>query len=163
MRNLFRRFSVFACTLFWNNGAKIGNPIRFIRKYWAQLVLSSIVIQTIACAYGGEDVYYGDSSKECRPEFDATKFNTAKISNDGYTNCEKEIIEQVVKAQYLQNNFNKRSDATIETWAEAQQKVEELAETCEMEHLKAEGSLTEYVCGDGKSISVEEYESQKQR
>ena len=159
MRNFFRRISVFICTLFWNNGATICSPIRFIRKYWAQLVLSSIAIQTIACAYGGEDVSYGDSSTECRPEFDATKFDTGKIGTDGYTNCEEEIIEQVVRAQYLQDNFNKRLDATIEAWSEALQKIDEIAETCEMEHLKAEGSLTGFVCADGRTIDVDEQQT----
>ena len=57
MRKLLRHISVFACSLFWGNGARIGNPVKFIRKYWAQLLLSSIAIQTIACAYGGEDPY----------------------------------------------------------------------------------------------------------
>ena len=92
MRNLFRRFSVFACTLFWNNGTGICNPVHFVRKYWAQLVLSSITIQTIACAYGGEDVSYGDSSTECRPAFIVDKF-----TNEGYTECEKQIVEQAKK------------------------------------------------------------------
>lgn len=144
MRNLFRRFSVFACTLFWNNGTEICNPVHFVRKYWAQLVLSSIAIQTIACAYGGEDVSYGDSSTECRPAFIVDKF-----TNEGYTECEKQIVEQVLLATELQDNFNKRDDATLDAWAAAVQKVDDLAKTCEMEHLQAEGSLNGFVCGDG--------------
>ena len=142
MRNLFRRFRVFACTLFWNNGVNTGNPVRFIRKYWAQLALSSIAIQTIACAYGGEDVSY--TPPECRPAF-----NVEKFTNEGYTDCEKQIVEQVLIAEDLQNNFNKRDDATLDAWSAAVQKVDKLAETCEMEHLKAEGSLNGFVCEDG--------------
>lgn len=144
MRNLLRHFSIFICTLFWNNGAKICSPFRFIRKYWTQLVLSSIAIQTIACTYGGEDVTYKDPSKECRPAFNVDKF-----TNEGYTECEKQIVEQVLLATELQDNFNKRDDATLDAWAAAVQKVDELAETCEMEHLQAEGSLDGFVCGDG--------------
>ena len=77
MRNLFRHISIFACSLFWSNNAKIGNPFKFIRKYWAQLLLSSVAIQMIACAYGGEDPY--DYSYDCDPVFDVEKFkNEAK-------------------------------------------------------------------------------------
>jgi len=150
MRNLFRRFSVFTCTLFWNNGVGSCNPVRFIRKYWAQMVLSSIAIQTIACAYGGEDVYYGDSSNNCRPAFIVEKF-----THKDYTECEKQIVEQVLLATELQDNFNKRDDATLDAWSAAVQKVDELAKTCEMEHLEAEGSLNGFVCGDGNSKTSE--------
>jgi len=151
MRSLFRRISVFTCTLFWNNGTKICNPIRFVRKYWAQLILSSVAIQTIACAYGGEDVY-GDFSSACSPEF-----NVEKFTNKDYTDCEKDIVEKVLKAKDLQDNFNKREDATLEKWVGVRQEIDKLAETCDMEHLKSEGSLTNYVCGDGKTVDVIDY------
>ena len=154
MRKIFRHISVFACSLFWKSGARSVNPIKFIRKYWAQLLLSSIAIQTIACAYGGEDPY--NYSNDCDPVFDVEKF-----TNEGYTDCEKQIAEQARIAKDLQDNFNKREDATLEVWNEAKRKICEIAETCDMEQLKAEGSLTEYVCGDGKITPVEEYESQK--
>lgn len=149
MRSLIRHISVFACSLLWNNGAKICNPLKFIRKYWAQLVLSSIAIQTIACAYGGEDPY-GEYSDFCRPEFDSTKF-----THEGYSECEERIVERVLIAEDLQNNFNKREDATIEAWSEAQNKIYELSQTCDMSHLKAEGSLKEYVCGDGRKLTID--------
>lgn len=150
MRNLFRHFCVFACTLFWNNGTGACNPVRFIRKYWAQLVLSSIAIQTIACTYGGEDVSYGDSSNECRPAF-----NVEKFTHKDYTECEKQIVEQVLLATEYEENFNKRDDATLDAWSAAVRKIDELAETCEMEHLQAEGSLNGFVCGDGNSKTSE--------
>ena len=63
----------------------------------------------------------------------------------------------MLKAKDLQENFNKRDDATIENWLEVQQSVNRLAETCEMEHLKSEGSLTNYVCGNGKTVDVDDY------
>ena len=144
MRNLIRHFSVFACSFFWNNGAKICNPLKIIRKYWAQLLLSSIAIQTIACAYGGEDPY-GEYPEPCRPEFDSGKFTHA-----GYTECEERIVEQVLLMEDLQNNINKREDATPEAWNQVRIRINELSQTCDMNHLKAEGSLSGYVCGDGK-------------
>lgn len=147
MRNLFRRMSVFACTLFWNNGVNIGNPVSFVRKYWAQLVLSSIAIQTIACTYGGEDVSYGDSSEKCRPVFDTEKF-----TNEGYTDCEKQIVEQALIAEDLQDNFNKRDDATLEAWSAVVQKIDEIAENCDMNHLYMEGSFTSLYCSDGRVL-----------
>lgn len=147
MRNLFRRMSVFACTLFWNNGANTGNPVSLVRKYWAQLVLSSIAIQTIACTYGGEDVSYGDSSEKCRPVFDTEKF-----TNEGYTDCEKQIVEQALIAEDLQDNFNKRDDATLEAWSAVVQKIDEIAENCDMNHLYMEGSFTSLYCSDGRVL-----------
>ena len=130
MRKLLRHISVFACSLFWGNGARIGNPIKFIRKYWAQLLLSSIAIQTIACAYGGEDPY--DYSDDCDPVFDTEKF-----TNENYTDCEKQIVEQALIAKDLQDNLGKRDDATIEAWNEVRKKISEIAETCDMNHLYA--------------------------
>ena len=147
MRKLFRHISVFACSLFWGEGARIGNPFKFIRKYWAQLLLSSIAIQTIACAYGGEDPY--DFSNDCDPVFDVKKF-----TNEGYTDCEKQIVEQALIADDLQNNFNKREDATLEAWNEAKRKISEIAATCDMSKLEAEGSITSYYCSDGRTIDV---------
>ena len=149
MRKIFRHISVFACSLFWKSGARSVNPIKFIRKYWAQLLLSSIAIQTIACAYGGEDPY--NYSNDCDPVFDVEKF-----TNEGYTDCEKQIAEQARIAKDLQDNFNKREDATLEVWNEAKRKISEIAETCDMGRLEAEGSITSYYCSDGRTINVKE-------
>lgn len=85
MRNLFRRITVFICSFFWSNNIRPCNPIRFIRKYWAQLALSSIAIQAIANA-------------------------------------------------------------------------REIAVTCDMKHLKADSTLTGYICPDGRTRTVEEGE-----
>jgi hypothetical protein len=148
MRNLFRRISVFVCSLFWSNNAQIGNPFKFIRKYWAQLLLSSVAIQMIACAYGGEDPY--DYSYDCDPVFDVEKFK-----NEGYTDCEKQIVEQALIAHDLQVNLGKREDATLETWSETRRKIREIAETCDMKNLQAEGSLTSYYCSDGRTLNAD--------
>ena len=148
MRKLFRRISVFACSIFWENGARAGNPINFIRKYWAQLLISSIAIQTIACAYGGEDPY--DYSNDCDPVFDTEKF-----TNENYTDCEKQIVEQALIAKDLQDNLGKRDDATLEAWNEVRQRIGKIAETCDMKNLEAEGSLTSYYCSDGRTINVQ--------
>lgn len=148
MRKLFRRISVFACSIFWENGARAGNPINFIRKYWAQLLISSIAIQTIACAYGGEDPY--DYSNDCDPVFDTEKF-----TNENYTDCEKQIVEQALIAKDLQDNQGKRDDATLEAWNEVRQRIGKIAETCDMKNLEAEGSLTSYYCSDGRTINVQ--------
>lgn len=145
MRKLLRKISVFACSIFWVNGARSGNPFRFIRKYWAQLLLSSIAIQTIACAYGGEDPY--DYSDDCDPVFDTEKF-----TNEGYTDCEKQIVEQALIAKDLQDNLGKREDATIEAWNKVRQKISEIAETCDMNHLYMEGSFTSLYCSDGRVL-----------
>ena len=148
MRKLFRRISVFACSIFWENGARAGNPINFIRKNWAQLLISSIAIQTIACAYGGEDPY--DYSNDCDPVFDTEKF-----TNENYTDCEKQIVEQALIAKDLQDNLGKRDDATLEAWNEVRQRIGKIAETCDMKNLEAEGSLTSYYCSDGRTINVQ--------
>ena len=148
MRKLFRRISVFACSIFWENGARAGNPINFIRKYWAQLLISSIAIQTIACAYGGEDPY--DYSNDCDPVFDTEKF-----TNENYTDCEKQIVEQALIAKDLQDNLGKRDDATLEAWNEVRQRIGKIAETCDMKNLEAEGSLTSYYCSDSRTINVQ--------
>ncbi len=145
MRKLFRHISVFACSLFWGNGARIGNPIKFIRKYWAQLLLSSIAIQTIACAYGGEDPY--NYSNDCDPVFDTEKF-----TNENYTDCEKQIVEQALIAKDLQDNLGKREDATLEAWNDVRRKISEMAETCDMNNLYTEGSLTSLYCSDGRVL-----------
>jgi hypothetical protein len=145
MRKLLRKISVFACSIFWGNCARSGNPFRFIRKYWAQLLLSSIAIQTIACAYGGEDPY--DYSDDCDPVFDTEKF-----TNEGYTDCEKQIVEQALIAKDLQDNLGKREDATIEAWNEVRQKISEIAETCDMNHLYMEGSFTSLYCSGGRVL-----------
>ena len=148
MRKLFRRISVFACSIFWENGARAGNPINFIRKYWAQLLISSIAIQTIACAYGGEDPY--DYSNDCDPVFDTEKF-----TNENYTDCEKQIVEQALIAKDLQDNLGKHDDATLEAWNEVRQRIGKIVETCDMKNLEAEGSLTSYYCSDGRTINVQ--------
>ena len=148
MRKLFRRISVFACSIFWENGARAGNPINFIRKNWAQLLISSIAIQTIACAYGGEDPY--DYSNDCDPVFDTEKF-----TNENYTDCEKQIVEQALIAKDLQDNLGKRDDATLEAWNEVRQRIGKIVETCDMKNLEAEGSLTSYYCSDGRTINVQ--------
>ena len=145
MRKLLRKISVFACSIFWGNSTKICNPFRFIRKYWAQLLLSSIAIQTIACAYGGEDPY--DYSDDCDPVFDTEKF-----TNEGYTDCEKQIVEQALIAKDLQDNLGKRDDATLEAWNEVRQKISAIAETCDMNNLYTEGSLTSLYCSDGRVL-----------
>jgi hypothetical protein len=150
MRNLFRHISIFACSLFWSNNAKIGNPFKFIRKYWAQLLLSSVAIQMIACAYGGEDPY--DYSYDCDPVFDVEKFKS-----EGYTDCEKQIVEQALIAHDLQVNLGKREDATLETWSETRRKIREIAETRDMKNLQAEGSLTSYHCSDGRTLNTDDY------
>jgi len=155
MRKILRHIYVLACSLFWNNGARLSSPVRFFRKYWAQLILSSVVIQAIACAYGTDDEeMYGDYSGTCRPEFDVEKF-----SNEAYTECEQQIVEQALIARDIQDNFNKREDATIEAWNETLRKIDEIAVTCEMEHLEEEGSLSGYVCGDGTTETVEEHKA----
>ena len=150
MRNLFRHISVFACSLFWGNDAKIGNPFKFIRKYWAQLLLSSVAIQMIACTYGGEDPY--DYSYDCDPMFDVEKFK-----NEGYTDCEKQIVEKALIAHDIQVNLGKREDATLETWSDIRRQIREIAETCNMENLLADSSITSYHCSDGRTINVDEY------
>ncbi|MBP5767724.1 MAG: hypothetical protein J6W51_01215 [Fibrobacter sp.] len=148
MRKLFRRISIFACSIFWKNGARAGNPINFIRKNWAQLLISSIAIQTIACAYGGEDPY--DYSNDCDPVFDTEKF-----TNENYTDCEKQIVEQALIAKDLQDNLGKRDDATLEAWNEVRQRIGKIAETCDMNNLYTEGSLTSLYCSDGRTINVQ--------
>ncbi len=145
MRKLFRRISVFACSIFWKNSARTGNPINFIRKHWAQLLISSIAIQTIACAYGGEDPY--DYSNDCDPVFDTEKF-----ANENYTDCEKQIVEQALIAKDLQDNMGKRDDATLEVWNEVRQRIGKIAETCDMNNLYTEGSLTSLYCSDGRVL-----------
>ncbi|MBR2308031.1 MAG: hypothetical protein IKA48_12675, partial [Fibrobacter sp.] len=95
--------------------------------------------------YGGEDPY--DYSDDCDPVFDTEKF-----TNEGYTDCEKQIVEQALIAKDLQDNLGKREDATIEAWNEVRQKISEIAETCDMNHLYMEGSLTSLYCSDGRVL-----------
>jgi hypothetical protein len=152
MRNLFRRITVFICSFFWSNKIRPCNPIRFIRKYWAQLALSSIAIQAIACAYGGEDGY-GGQIYLCKP-----LFTLQKKSDKSYSNCEQDIVDQLVIAKDIQDNFNKSSSATIEAWNEAIANAREIAVTCDMKHLKADSTLTSYICPDGRTRTVEEGE-----
>ena len=147
MRKLFRHISVFACSIFWENGIKISNPFKFIRKYWAQLFLSSIAIQTIACAYGGEEPYY-HKSYDCEPVFDTEKF-----TYENYTDCEKQIVEQALIEKDLEDNLGKREDATFEAWNVVRRKISEIAEDCEMNNLYMEGSLTSLYCSDGRILN----------
>lgn len=142
MRKLFRHLSVFACSIFWGNNSRIVNPFKFIRKYWAQLIISSVAIQTIACTYGGEDPYT-PYSYDCEPVFDVKKF-----THEGYTDCEKQIVEQALIANDIQENLNKREDATLEALNEVQRKIHDIAVTCNMDNLLAEGSLKSYSCSD---------------
>ena len=109
------------------------------------MLISSIAIQTIACAYGGEDPY--DYSNDCDPVFDTEKF-----TNENYTDCEKQIVEQALIAKDLQDNMGKRDDATLEVWNEVRQRIGKIAETCDMNNLYTEGSLTSLYCSDGRVL-----------
>lgn len=139
-------------------------------------------VQHIACAYGTDEPCEGpcaDPSLYCTPVFDVEK-----LSGNEYSECEQELAdtlkflsdcnESCAKEKFY--NQSKREDSFFENEQMycndpspyegcgdysvngKMNNVYSVINNCPMDHIKAEGAMTSYKCGDGEIVSIEEGE-----
>jgi len=174
LSSIFRKFFAGLTAFFWADKKRLF--LGLLASFWS--------VQHIACAYGTDEPCEGacsDPAMQCTPVFDVSM-----MSGNGYSDCEKTVKENIdqyeycntvcasEKAQNVQttriDNLNldlaycDRQDAGTAPACD-ENRIGQVAEwlrhaanSCDMKHLKAEGSLTGYKCKNGETVSVEEGE-----
>jgi hypothetical protein len=167
IRHFFQILFAGATALFWADKSKILMGIIF----------SFSAVQHIACTYGPpNDIDNGnDPSPDCSPQF-----SVEKISRIDYSECENtlaDLLENVSACEAPCKNgemlnatwrpdgsidsgqfvcYDERpEDCSYNTMLSKKDSIIALGDTCILDHMKADSSLFQYLCGT-EVVSVEE-------
>ncbi len=150
MSRILRKVYLWIVAVFWS------------RRYsLTSIIASSLSLQAFACTYGTPDDSNSGPFQDltptgCQPVFEL-QTNTDTKASTNYSNCEQEIIDQLALAEKAKNKYGENSDIFVSQWNASLETSREIAETCDMKQLKADGTLKAYIC-EGRTISVEEAE-----
>ena len=151
MRKIFRKIYIWLGAIFWSRRFKVS-----------YIISSSFMLQAMACAYGTDEPYdrncedefcYDQRSKDCQPTFDLQKKTDAD-----YSECEQAIINTLSWAEDTKNKYGENSGKFESAWNLSLENARDIADTCNMDKLKENGIVSNYVCTDGSTVSVEEGE-----
>ena len=145
MKNILRNIYIWLGAIFWS------------RRYsLAGVILSWFSLQACSCTYGtpddvSENPGGPDVSVECKP-----LFNYQGTADSLYSECERNIVDKLAQAESVKAQYGENSEEFIQQWNTSLDQAREIAATCDMEHLKADKTLSAYTCTDGRTISTEE-------
>jgi hypothetical protein len=147
MKNILRNIYIWLGAIFWSR-----------RHSLAGVILSWFSLQACSCTYGtpddvSENTGGPDVSVECKP-----LFNYQGTADSLYSECERNIVDKLAQAESVKAQYGENSEEFIQQWNASLDQSREIAATCDMEHLKADKTLSAYACNDGRTISTEEYE-----
>ena len=147
MKNILRNIYIWLGAIFWSR-----------RHSLAGVILSWFSLQACSCTYGtpddvSENPGGPDVSVDCKP-----LFNYQGTADSLYSECERNIVDKLAQAESVKAQYGENSEEFIQQWNASLDQSREIAATCDMEHLKADKTLSAYACNDGRTISTEEYE-----
>lgn len=129
MHNVFRKILgkmlAFLSAVFWSRRYRL-----------ASIITSSFALQAFSCTYGPPD----DVKHTCH----GLEFYLQHESDANYSECEQKIVDQLVLAKSVKEQYGEDSNEYISQWNESLRTARNIAETCEMENLKKDGTVSCY-------------------
>ena len=129
MHNFFRKILgktlAFLSAVFWSRRYRL-----------ASIITSSFALQAFSCTYGSPD----DVEHSCH----GLEFQLLHESNPYYSECEQKIVDQLVLANRVKEQYGENSNEYISQWNESLRTARNIAETCEMSTLKIDGTVSCY-------------------
>lgn len=129
MHNIFRKILgkilAFLSAVFWSRRYRL-----------ASIITSSFALQAFSCTYGSPD----DVEHTCH----GLEFYLQHESDPNYSECEQKIVDQLVLAKSVKEQYGEDSNEYISQWNESLRTARNIAETCEMENLKKDGTVSCY-------------------